>query len=161
MLLDLGASRPLPTPEAPSWDHFRWEELAPLWDGNDLGAAHDWLNERWSRLVRNRVGGQADTEARFLQGLAFAVLALHFTQQGNQAGARLMIEDALVSLAPFRPGFLGVRVDTIVAALTELQPLLSGLPDRADCPMWPFVYPRFEYRASSGVSCTGDSGAPA
>lgn len=144
-LLDLGRTDWLP-PEAPSHDHFRWDELAALWDSNDLAAAHDWINERWSRLIRNSVAGQMDPEAQFLQGLAFAVLALHFTQHGNQEGALLMIDDALVALARFRPGFLGVRVDPIVATLEELRPLLAGLAPDAECPLWPFVYNKFEYQ---------------
>jgi hypothetical protein len=145
MLLDL-SSRPLLAPEAPSSEHFKWEEFAALWDSNDLAAAHDWLNERWSRLVRNRPGGQQDPEAQFLQALAFAVLALFFTQTGNQEGARLMIDDALVCLGKYRPGFLGVRVDPILATLNELRPLLAGLAPDADCPVWPFVYNKFEYQ---------------
>ena len=107
-ILDL-SPREFAPPEAPSNEHFQWEELAHLWNSNDLAAAHDWINERWSRLIRNSVAGQLDPEAQFLQALAFAVLALHFTQHGNQEGAVLMIDDALVALNRFRPGFLGVR----------------------------------------------------
>lgn len=143
-LLDLGR-RDFAPPEAPSRAHFFWEELAHLWDSNDLAAAHDWLNERWSRLIRNSVAGQADPEAQFLQGLAYAVLALYFTQNANQEGAVMMIDDAMMSLNRFRPGFLGVRVDPIIATLEELRPLLAGLASDAECPLWPFVYHKFEY----------------
>lgn len=146
MLLDLGPLRPLLAPEAPSWDHFRWEEFARLWDGNDLATAHDWLNERWMRLIRNRPGGQQDAEAQFLQSLAYATLALHFTQNGNQEGALLLLDDALVALGRYRPEFLGVQVDPILATLNELRPLLVGLAPHAECPLWPFVYRKFEYR---------------
>jgi hypothetical protein len=144
MLLDL-AGREFASPDAPSWQHFAWDELAHLWDGNDLAAAHDWLNERWSALVRNRPGGQADPEARFLQALAYAVLTLHFTQQGNQAGARVVLDDALMALAQYRPRFLGVHIDPIYATLHELKPQLSGLADDDPCPMFPFVYRKFEH----------------
>ena len=143
-LLDLGR-RDFAPPEAPSRAHFFWEDLAHLWDSNDLAAAHDWLNERWSRLIRNSVAGQADPEAQFLQGLAYAVLALYFTQNANQEGAVMMIDDAMMSLNRFRPGFLGVRVDPIIATLEELRPLLAGLAPDAECPLWPFVYHKFEY----------------
>lgn len=144
MLIDL-AHREFAPADAPSWQHFDWRELAQLWDSNDLAAAHDWLNERWSGLVRNRIGGQADPEARFLQSLAYAVLALHFTQIGNQAGARVVLDDALITLAAYRPSFLGVRIDPIYATLDDLKPMLSGLADDAPCPMFPFAYRRFEY----------------
>ena len=143
-ILDLGR-RDFAPPEAPSRAHFLWEELAHLWDSNDLAAAHDWLNARWSRLIRNSVAGQMDPEAQFLQGLAFAVLALHFTQHANQEGAVMMIDDALVVLGRFRPAFLGVRVEPIVATLEELRPLLAGLAPDAEYPLWPFVYRKFEY----------------
>jgi uncharacterized protein len=146
MLLDLGPLRPLLAPEAPSWDHFNWSEFAPLWDGNDLAAAHDWLNERWTRLIRNRPGGHQDPEAQFLQSLAYATLALHFTQHGNQDGALLMLDDALVALGRYRPEFLGVQVDPVLATLNELRPLLVGLAPNAECPLWPFVYRKFEFR---------------
>lgn len=144
-LLDLNRTDWLP-PEAPTRGHFQWEEFALLWDSNDLAAAHDWINERWSRLIRNSVAGQMDPEAQFLQGLAFAVLALHFTQNANQEGACLMIDDAAIALGRFRPGFLGVRVDPIIATLEELRPLLAGLGPDAECPLWPFVYNKFEYQ---------------
>lgn len=147
MLLDL-ARREFVAADKPSWSHFDWEELAKLWDGNDLAAAHDWLNERWSSLVRNRPGGQADPEARFLQALAYAVLALYFTQIGNQGGARAVLDDGLMALAQYRPRFLGVHIDPIYATLDELRPMLAGLADDDPCPMFPFVYRKFDYDKS-------------
>lgn len=144
MLLDL-AGRTFAPADAPSWSHFAWDELAHLWDSNDLAAAHDWLNQRWASLVKNRPGGQADPEARFLQALAYAVLALYFTQIGNQAGARLMADDALVALAQYRPSFLGVRIDPIYATLDALKPLLAGLADDDPCPIFPFAYRKFDH----------------
>jgi hypothetical protein len=144
MLVDLKPSLFRP-PDEPTSAHFAWHELAFLWNSNDLAAAHDWLNERWSALVRNRVGGHSDPEAQFLQALAFAVLALHFTQHRNQEGARLMLDDALVALTRFRPAFLGVSVDPILDTLKELQPLLAGLAAEAECPRQPFEQRRFEY----------------
>ena len=114
-----------------------------MWDNNELGPLHDWLNERWSRLVRNSLMGAKDPEAEFLQGLAFVTLALFFTQNQNQEGALLMIDDALITLAKYRPGFLGVHIDPILDMLQELRPMLVGLAQDADCPMYPFVYPKF------------------
>lgn len=144
MPVDL-ARREFTPADAPSWQHFAWDELAHLWNGNELDAAHDWLNERWSRLVRNRPGGQADPEAQFLQALAYAVLALYFTQIGNQDGSRVMLDDALMTLGRYRPRFLGVHVDPIYATLDELKPMLAGLAADDPCPMFPFVYRKFEY----------------
>ena len=107
---------------------------------------HDWLNQRWSRLVETRMMGQRDTDAEFLQALAFAALALHFTQNRNQEGALLMLDDALVALTRFRPGLFGVRVDPILDTLNELRPMMVGLAPEDECPLQPFVCRRFEVR---------------
>lgn len=143
MLLELQA-RPFLPPDRGVLADLDWEPFAALWNANDLAAAHDWLNERWSRLVRNSLLGTADPEAEFLQALAFAALALFFTQNRNQEGARLVLDDALVALVKYRPAFLGLRVDPIVASLEELRPLLAGLAAEDDCPLFPFTYPRLE-----------------
>jgi uncharacterized protein len=143
-ILDL-AARDLPSPDRQVLAHLDWKDVAVMWDSNDLGALHDWLNERWSRLIRNSLLGARDPEAEFLQGLAFATLALYFTQNQNQEGALLMIDDAQMALAKYQPRFLGVNVAPILGALQELRPLLAGLAPDADCPLYPFVYPKFEY----------------
>jgi hypothetical protein len=144
MILEL-ASRPILPPDRGVLADLDWEPFAALWNANDLAAAHDWLNDRWSRLVRNSLLGTADPEAEFLQALAFATLALFFTQNRNQEGARLVLDDALVALVRYRPAFLGVRVDPIVAALEDLRPLLAGLAAEDDCPLFPFAYPKLEF----------------
>ena len=122
---------------------YDWEELADLWDGNDFRAVHDWLNARWGELVAGRVLRDEDPDARFLQGLAFAALALHFTQHENQDGALMMLEDAQVFLTPYGPSHQGVAVDPVLQTLAELRPWLVGLPPRASCPVQPFVYRKF------------------
>lgn len=144
MLLDLH-TRPILPPERRVLDDLDWGEVAAFWNGNELGALHDWINERWARLIRNSPLGQEDPEAAFLQALAFATLALFFTQNRNQEGALLMLDDALLALGKYRPVFLGVKVDPIHAGLQELRPLLAGLAPDAECPLLPFVYPKFEY----------------
>lgn len=144
MLVELKPRVILP-PDRGVLSELAWGPFAALWNANELAAAHDWLNERWSRLVRNRLLGAADPEADFLQAIAFATMALFFTQNRNQEGARIVLDDALVALGKYRPTFLGVRVDPIVAALSELRPLLAGLAAEDDCPLYPFAYPKFEF----------------
>lgn len=144
MILDLAGVKPLPPPDRDVLSALDWTEAKVLWDSNDLGILHDWLNERWARLIQNSLLGAKDPEAEFLQGLAFATLALFFTQNRNQEGALLMIDDAWLALAKYRPRFLGVNVEPILASLAELRPLLVGLAPDADCPLYPFVYPKFE-----------------
>ena len=144
MLLDLHA-RPILPPDRQVLSELDWGEVASLWNSNELGALHDWLNERWSRLIRNSVLGQSDPEAELLQALAFATLALFFTQNQNQEGALLMLDDAVMALGKYRPAYRGVQIEPIYATLQELRPVLVGLAPDADCPMWPLVYPRFEF----------------
>ncbi|HEY0885827.1 MAG TPA: hypothetical protein VGE20_11125 [Ramlibacter sp.] len=148
MLLDL-QSRPILPPDRQVLAELDWSEVAALWNGNDLGTLHDLLNDRWSRLVRNSPMGSADPEAQLLQALAFAALALFFTQNHNQEGSLLMIDDALVALARYRPHYLGVRIDPIYETLERLRPLLTGLAPQAECPLMPFVYAKFEHARSA------------
>ena len=125
---------------------FAWDELELLWNGNNFGAVHDWLGERWNHLIQTRPGGHEDPDAQFLQGLAFAALAFHFTQNHNQDGAALLAEDALAILSRFLPVCHGVEVAPILETLNTLLPLLEGLDHEADCPMQPFACNKLAYQ---------------
>lgn len=119
------------------WD---WDELAHHWNENDFQAVHDWLNQRWAMLVKDRIGGDKDPDARFLQGLAFAALALFFTQHSNQESACIFIDDALMILPQYAPSHLGIRVEPILETLQTLRPVISLLAADDECPFQPFVY---------------------
>lgn len=119
------------------WD---WDELDHHWNNNDFGAVHDWLNERWAMIVKNSPAGDKDPDARFMQGLAFAALALYFTQNNNQESARLFLDDALMYLQQFTPSHMGIMVEPVLETLHRLRPAIALLgPDDA-CPFQPFVY---------------------
>lgn len=119
---------------------WQWDELVYFWNNNDFDLAHDWLNERWGRLVQTSPIGDRDPDARFLQGIAFAALALHFTQNSNQEGARLLLDDALMVLNQYQPSHLGVKVEPILETLQTLRPAIAVLAPDDDCPFQPFVY---------------------
>jgi hypothetical protein len=106
------------------WD---WGELQHFWNAGDFGLVHDWLNDRWAHLVKDRMGGDKDQDARFMQGLAFAALALHFTQTANQDGARLLLDDALMVLPQYSPSHLGVMVEPVLETLHNLRPIIAPL----------------------------------
>ncbi|PWB51978.1 MAG: DUF309 domain-containing protein [Nitrosomonadales bacterium] len=125
---------------------FAWAELELLWNSNNFGAVHDWLGERWNHLIQTRPGGHDDPDAQFLQGLAFAALAFHFTQNHNQDGAALLAEDAIAKLTGFLPSYRGVEVKPVLETLDILLPLLGGLEHDADCPMQPFVFNKLTYQ---------------
>ncbi len=144
MLLDL-QSHPLLPPDRTVLSELDWSEVAAMWNNNQLGPLHDWLNERWSRLIRNSPLGTKDPEAELLQALAFATLALFFTQSQNQDGARLLIDDALLALGKYRPTYMGIKIEPIYGTLQDLRPMLVGVANNAECPMYPFVYAKFEY----------------
>lgn len=144
MLLDLH-SRPILPPDRQVLSELDWSEIAALWNANELGALHDLLNARWSRLIRNSVLGISDPEAEFLQGLAFAALALFFTQNRNQEGALILLDDAVVALGKYRPRHLGVLVEPIIGSLQQMRPLVASLPPDGENPSFPFVYAKFEY----------------
>jgi uncharacterized protein len=124
---------------------FVWGELASLWNVGDFGGVHDWLGLRWSRLVQTRARGADDEDARFLQGLAFAALAFHFTQNRNQDGARLLADDALAVLPEYGTAHLGVETSQVLRSLRTLRPMLENLETEADCPMQPLVSGKLIY----------------
>jgi hypothetical protein len=119
------------------WD---WEELAHHWNENDFQAVHDWLNERWALLVKDRIGGDKDPDARFLQGLAFAALAFYFTQNANQEGARLLIDDALMMLPQYLPSHQRIKVEPVIETLHTLRSTIALLGPEDEYPFQPFVY---------------------
>ncbi len=126
------------------------DELASLWNAGEFGGVHDWLGLRWNQLIQTRAGGVTDKDARFLQGLAFAALAFHFTQNRNQDGARLLADDALAVLQEYRPAHLGVEVGSVLKSLMVLRPMLENLDTEADCPMRPLVPGKLIYRPEAG-----------
>lgn len=119
------------------WD---WDELNHHWNGNDFGAVHDWLNERWAQIVKTSPVGDKDPDARFMQGLAYAALALYFTQDHNQESARLFLDDALMVLPQYKPAHMGVMVEPVLETLHTLRPAIALLGPDDECPFQPFVY---------------------
>ena len=124
---------------------WQWDELAHHWNNNEFHLVHDWLNQRWSKLIQSSPAGDKDPDARFLQGLAFAALALYFTQNHNQEGARLLLDDALMVLPQYAPSHQGIRIEPILETLHRLRPAISLLGPDDECPFQPFVYNRLVF----------------
>lgn len=131
-----------------SSQYFRWQELAPLWDSYNFGAVHDWLGERWNHIIQSSAQGDDDRDALFLQALAFAGLAMHFTRDRNQDGALLLADDALALLPRFLPVYHGMDVAPVIESLKLLRPLLEGIDPEADCPLQPFVCNKLKFALS-------------
>lgn len=119
------------------WD---WNELKHFWNDNDFQAVHDWLNARWAILVKDRVGGDKDPDARFMQGLAYAALALFFTQHGNQESARIFIDDALMILPQYTPCHLGIMVEPVLETLHNLRTTIAPLGANDEYPYQHFDF---------------------
>jgi hypothetical protein len=113
-----------------------WDEALSYWQAGDFRVVHDWLNERWARVVQERPEGAADPFARFLQGLAFAALAFHFADEQNRESAGLFVADALAVLPRFAPAYAGIATAPLIDALGELQTSL-GLPEGLPLPPRP------------------------
>lgn len=103
-----------------------WDELATHWNRGDMYTVHDWINERWSRIIQESSSGERDVVARFLQALAFAALAFHFAAEQNEESAGIFVEDALGVLPGFAPAYAGLRIDPIVDGLRALKDRLDG-----------------------------------
>lgn len=124
---------------------YQWSELAGLWGQNNFGGAHDWLGQRWNHLIQTSSKGHDDPDALFLQGLAFAALSFHFTQNRNQEGALLLLDDALRVLSRYQSNYRGVEVTPIMEALKTLRPHLVGLDPESDCPVDPSLFNKFQH----------------
>lgn len=111
--------------EAPELPPFiLWEELADYWNEGEFYIVHDWINERWGRIVNGTVEGERNELARFLRALAYAALTFHFAREHSYESARLFLDDALKALPPFAPAWSGVAVQTHIDRLTDLDRVL-------------------------------------
>ncbi|MDH3355001.1 MAG: hypothetical protein OEL79_07290, partial [Chromatiales bacterium] len=62
----------------------------------------------------------------FLQGMAFAALAFHFSAEENRESAQLFVCDALAILPGYLPACAGVQVQPVLDSLGELQDRLHA-----------------------------------
>lgn len=127
------------------WD---WDELETYWNNNNFRAVHDWLNARWANIVKTSPTGDKDPDARFLQGLAFAALALYFTQHYDQESAKLFIDDALMVLPLYKPAHMGIMVEPVLETLHTLRPAIALLGANDPCPFQPLVYNKLMFEKS-------------
>jgi hypothetical protein len=103
-----------------------WDELAAHWNDGDMHIVHDWINERWSRIIQESTSGERDVLARFLQAMAFAALAFHFAAERNEESAELFVEDALRTLPEFAPAYAGLHIGPILEGVRALRDRLDG-----------------------------------
>jgi predicted metal-dependent hydrolase len=80
-------------------------------------------HEHWESVWVNSQG----QERNFLQALIQTTVALHHLQRGNLAGARSLLQRALLRLAPCSSGFGGIEVTLL---RTEISQLVQNLDEQ-------------------------------
>lgn len=94
----------------------RFTEALELFNSQEFFACHDVLEELWGETL--------GPERQFYQGLIHAAIALFHFGEGNLGGARKMYGSAVSYLSPYRPTFMEVDVERLLA---ELQAAFAEL----------------------------------
>lgn len=117
----------------------RFTQALELFNAREFFACHDVLEELWGETL--------GPERQFYQGLIHAAIALFHFGEGNLGGARKMYGSAVNYLAPYRPAFMNVDVDRLLAelqaAFAELLRHQDGYPEgvRLDDRLIPCIAP--------------------
>ena len=63
----------------------------------------------------------------FLQGLIQIAVAFHHLGRGNLAGARSLLHEGLIKIAPHAPACLGLELQDFIAGLENCRQVIAGL----------------------------------
>lgn len=114
-------------------------EFLSLFDRGEFWESHEVLEGPWRQ-------GRSD----FLQGLILVASAWVHVQRGNPRGIAAQIRKAEVRLSPYRPAYLGVDVDGLLAHLQRTLALVARHPDAAP-DAWAGLAPPPELRLSAAL----------
>ena len=64
---------------------------------------------------------------KFLQGLIQIAVAFYHLGRGNLAGARSLLHEGLMKIAPHAPACLGIELRDFIAGLEQCRQVISGL----------------------------------
>ncbi len=64
---------------------------------------------------------------KFLQGLIQIAVAFHHLGRGNLAGARSLLHEGLIKIAPHAPACLGLELQDFIAGLENCRQVIAGL----------------------------------
>jgi len=95
-----------------------------LFNSGEFLRCHDYLEE----LIPFE-SGQA---AEFFHGLMELTAACYHLKQGNIFGARYLLTSAVDLLAPYRPSYQGIDVESLVAQIDQCRLLSNILEDDED-----------------------------
>ena len=79
---------------------------------------------------------------KFLQGLIQIAVAFYHLERGNLAGARSLLHEGLMKIAPHSPACLGVELRDFIAGLEECRQIISGLSPETCQQFSPDTIPR-------------------
>ncbi|HEY8418380.1 MAG TPA: DUF309 domain-containing protein [Limnochordales bacterium] len=127
-------ARPPASPQLPE----AFQRFLALFNAGAYWESHEVLEEPWRAL-----------RSDFYQGLIIYASAFVHAQRGNPTGVRKQLAKVQRKLPPYRPHYLGIDVDEVLAtterllARVEAEPHLSGEALRRR-----FPYPRLVSRAA-------------
>jgi uncharacterized protein len=102
----------------------RLTQAIELFNDREFFACHDRLEDLWGETL--------GPERQFYQGLIHAAISLFHFGEGNLGGARKMYSSAAAYLEPYRPLYLNLDVDRLLAdlqrAFAELLQPHAGYP---------------------------------
>ncbi len=95
---------------------------------------HEVLEPHWMHAQ-----GEIKT---FLQGLIQTAVAFYHLGRGNLAGARSLLHEGLIKIAPHSPAWLGVELQDFIAGLEKCQHVIAGLSLETHKQFSPATIPR-------------------
>lgn len=112
---------PFPVPAVPPDAPELYRQFWQLWREEQFFACHEVLEALWRSVP--------GAERWFYNGLLHCAVAIYQHRRGNGVGAARQLARAQAKLAPFRPLYYGVDVDSLLAgverALTDSLAQLS------------------------------------
>jgi uncharacterized protein len=114
-------------------------EFASLFNGGEFWESHEVLETPWRQA-----------RSDFLQGLILVASAWVHVRRGNPRGIAAQLRKAERRLSPYRPFYLGVDVDTLLAHLERTRTVVTcnaGAPAAA----WAGLAPPPEIRLCAAL----------
>jgi hypothetical protein len=97
-----------------------FEEFVALWNREQFWESHEALEAPWRQ-----------SRSVFFKGMILHASALVHAQRGNARGVLAQLRKAEVHLAPYRPFYLGIDVNTVLAHAERCRAVIGPDPDRA------------------------------
>lgn len=97
-----------------------FQEFVARWNRAEFWESHEVLEEPWRR---NR--------SPFYKGMILYASALVHAQRGNARGVLAQLDKAELHLAPYRPFYLGIDVNPLLAHAARCRRVVGPDPDAA------------------------------